>query len=138
MSISIRNVTNPNGLLYGGLLGDGLVPFIDVPASQIAIGHLTNRNVNLGRDVNPDKVSVIRKTSTFTTAEMADSCRVINMNVLRNPKGDPNEGLQINEGYGRHQHKGFGYREEHPLNTRILVRRDNFFSTRQTKLGTPQ
>ena len=138
MSIAIRNVTNPNGLLYDGLLGTGLVPFIDVPASQIAIGHLTNRNVNLGRDVNPDKVSVIRKTSTFSTATMSDSCRVLNMNVLRNPKGDEFEGLQINQGYARKQQKGLGYDPAHPLNTRILVRRDNFFSTRPTKLGTPQ
>ena len=138
MSIAIRNNSKSVGLLYQGISGSGRVPFIKVPTAQQSDVGKYGRNVQLGLDKYPAKVNVVTHTSTFTAAGMADSCRVLNINVMRNPKGSALEGLQVPEGFARHQRRGLAYMPEHPLNARILVQRDNFFSTRNTRLGTPR
>jgi len=138
MSVAIARPQKSIGLLYQGISGSGIVPFIKVPSSQQSETGKTGRDVQLGLDPFPSRVNVINKTSSFTTAHMAPSCRVLNINIMRNPKGDPTEGLQVPEGFGRGQKRGLAFMPQHPLNARILVRRDNFFSTQPTKLGTPR
>ena len=125
-------------LLYQGISGSGLVPFIKVPGADLGEYGKYGRKVNLGQDNNPKPVNVINNVSTFNTKNEADSCRVLNINVMRNPKGDAFEGLQAPTGIGRHQPRGMAYMSDHPLNTRILVNRSNFFSTKPTTLGTPK
>lgn len=137
MSVAIARPQKNIPLLYAGIAGNGIVPFIKVPSANLPIGTKNGRKVQLGRDTVFDKVNVVNTTSSFTTAGMSPSCRVLNINVLRNEKGSAFEGLQPLEGFARHQRRGLGYMPDHPLNARILVNTDSFFSTRRTKLGTP-
>lgn len=85
------------------------------PTANFGKSPFNQKDVNIGLQVNPDRVNMFSRAQGFGNGKGVEPCETGTITHFRAYPGNPMGGLQVNQGYARGQAIGLAYSPEHPL-----------------------
>ena len=85
------------------------------PSANFGKSPLTQRDIDIGLQRDPMRVNMFSPAQSFGNGRGVEPCETGSIIHFRAYPGNPMNGLQVNQGYGRGQKLGLAYSPEHPL-----------------------